>query len=160
VSSTISARRSLLWTAAILAVCTVFAVGGTTAHGRAAGLRHAPTTPLERLTTLAPGTSVATAMFRGDAARSGTYRGGGPALAGLAWRVATDGDVVSSPAIAGGVVYVGSNDGYLYALDLATGARRWRTSLGGGVSSAWCTRPAATAASPPSTPARARGDGV
>ena len=140
-SSTISARRSLHWTAAILAV---FAIGGTTAYGRAAGLRHVPTTPLDRLATLEPEApdashaataSPAPAMFRGDPARSGVYGGGGPALAGLAWRVPTDGDVVSSPAIAGGVVYVGSNDGHLYALDLATGARRWRANLGSGVSS-------------------------
>jgi outer membrane protein assembly factor BamB len=34
----------------------------------------------------------------------------------------------SSPAIAGGMVFVGSRDGGLYGLDLATGERRWRVS--------------------------------
>ncbi|TMB42999.1 MAG: hypothetical protein E6J55_14005, partial [Deltaproteobacteria bacterium] len=38
----------------------------------------------------------------------------------------TTGDVVSaSPAVVHGVVYVGSWDGFFYALDAATGAVRW-----------------------------------
>ncbi len=74
-------------------------------------------------------------MFRGGPAHTAVYRGGGTALAGLAWRAATDGDVISSPTIAGNVVYVGSNDGYLYAFDLHTGTRRWRANLGSGVAS-------------------------
>jgi eukaryotic-like serine/threonine-protein kinase len=77
---------------------------------------------------------VAQAMFRGDPAHHGAYHGGGPVLVGLAWRAATGADVVSSPVIAGDVVYVGSDDGWLYALDLATGARRWRVDLGSPVS--------------------------
>ena len=32
------------------------------------------------------------------------------------WRFTTGNDVLSSPAVVNGVVYVGSNDGYLYAL--------------------------------------------
>ena len=34
----------------------------------------------------------------------------------LLWRYKTDGEVSSSPAVVGGVVYIGSDDGYLYAL--------------------------------------------
>ncbi len=34
--------------------------------------------------------------------------------------------VQSSPAVVGGTVYVGARDGFLYAIDRATGARRWR----------------------------------
>jgi eukaryotic-like serine/threonine-protein kinase len=75
------------------------------------------------------------AMFRGDAAHTGQYTGGGRSLIGLAWRAPTDGDVISSPTIANGTVYVGSGDGHLYALDLATGVRRWRYDAGSGVSS-------------------------
>ena len=33
------------------------------------------------------------------------------------WRFKTDGDVWSSPAVSDGVVYFGSNDGYLRALE-------------------------------------------
>jgi outer membrane protein assembly factor BamB len=41
----------------------------------------------------------------------------------------------SSPAIEGGVVYVGSPDGYLYALDASSGAKVWSFGTGGKVSS-------------------------
>jgi hypothetical protein len=34
--------------------------------------------------------------------------------------------VQSSPAVADGVVYVGARDGFLYAIDAATGGERWR----------------------------------
>ena len=36
----------------------------------------------------------------------------------------------SSPAIAGGRVYVGSSDGKLYVLDAATGQKRWEFDAG------------------------------
>src|SRR5207244_9689621 len=43
-----------------------------------------------------------------------------------AWNF-TAGDVVSaSPAVVAGVVYVGSWDGFFYALDAATGALKWQ----------------------------------
>jgi outer membrane protein assembly factor BamB len=43
-----------------------------------------------------------------------------------AWSIRT-GDVVSaSPTVVGGVVYIGSWDGFFYALDAATGRRLWR----------------------------------
>lgn len=48
------------------------------------------------------------------------------------WSVATDGKVMSAPAIAhGGTAYVGGHDSRLYALDAATGAERWRFDTGG-----------------------------
>ena len=34
----------------------------------------------------------------------------------LLWRYQTGDDVSSSPAVVGGVVYVGSDDGYVYAI--------------------------------------------
>jgi len=74
---------------------------------------------VDRQTPVAP-----TSMFRGGPAHLGVHQGGGPTLLGLAWRAPTEGDVVSSPAIANGVVYVGSGDGGVYAVDLATGVRR------------------------------------
>ncbi len=83
------------------------------------------------LLALAPIPAVAqTAMFRGDAAHTGVYHGGGATLVGLAWRAETGGDVDSSPVIAGNAVYVGSNDGRLWSFDLATGATRWSRDLG------------------------------
>jgi len=67
-----------------------------------------------------------TATFRGDAAHSGVYDGAGVAtLHGVKWKFATKGQVISSPAIADGTVFVGSTDGKLYAVDQASGAQRW-----------------------------------
>ena len=47
------------------------------------------------------------------------------------WEFATGGRVDSSPVIAGDVVYVGSNDGNLYALNLADGTLLWKFTAGG-----------------------------
>jgi len=40
----------------------------------------------------------------------------------------------SSPAVIGGVVYVGSDDGGLYAIDAVTGTQVWRAATGGSIS--------------------------
>ena len=47
------------------------------------------------------------------------------------WRYATGGRVRSSPTVADGVVYVGSFDGHLYALDAARGTLRWKFATQG-----------------------------
>ncbi len=47
-----------------------------------------------------------------------------------AWTFATRARVESSPAIAGGRVFVGSNDGKFYVLNLATGAKLWEFEAG------------------------------
>ncbi len=39
----------------------------------------------------------------------------------------------SSPILSGGLVFVGSGDGYVYALDAATGAVRWKVNTNGQV---------------------------
>jgi len=66
-------------------------------------------------------------MFRNNAAHSGTYdAAGAPKFNAVKWTFHTHGEVVSSPAIAGGAVYVGSNDGILYAIDEQTGAAKWK----------------------------------
>ncbi len=56
-----------------------------------------------------------------------------PTAGDLVWRYETGDGVYSSPAVAGGVVYVGSGDRYLYALDAATGDLVWRYQTGDGV---------------------------
>jgi eukaryotic-like serine/threonine-protein kinase len=74
--------------------------------------------------------------FRSDSARNGVYASGTKdALAGWEWRVQTGGDVNSSPTIVRGVVYVGSGDGLLYALDVRSGATRWTFDAGSPVAS-------------------------
>ena len=51
------------------------------------------------------------------------------------WAYTTGNYVESSPAVVGGIVYVGSDDGKVYALDAATGHLRWTYTTGGGVAS-------------------------
>lgn len=46
------------------------------------------------------------------------------------WTFTTRARVESSPAIAGGRVFVGSNDGRFYVLNLATGAKLWEFTAG------------------------------
>ena len=46
------------------------------------------------------------------------------------WTYMTRARIDSSPAIAGGRVYVGSNDGRFYALDLASGKVVWQHDEG------------------------------
>ena len=46
------------------------------------------------------------------------------------WSYLTGSDVVSSPAVANGVVYVGSSDDNVYALNARTGAKLWSYTTG------------------------------
>jgi outer membrane protein assembly factor BamB len=46
------------------------------------------------------------------------------------WTFATQARVESSPAIAGGRVFVGSNDGRFYVLSLSNGAKLWEFNAG------------------------------
>lgn len=76
-------------------------------------------------------------MFQGGATHAGFYPGRpGPHLAGVQWRFATEGAVTSSPVVVGDVVYVGSGDGHVYALDRESGAERWRAKAAGAVDAA------------------------
>jgi eukaryotic-like serine/threonine-protein kinase len=75
-------------------------------------------------------------MFRGDAAHSGTYTGGGvPVLHGVKWRFRTQAAVLSTPAVVDGTVYFGSNDHRFYAVNAANGALRWKFATQGRVAS-------------------------
>jgi eukaryotic-like serine/threonine-protein kinase len=76
------------------------------------------------------------ASFRGDAQHSGLYKAAGvPRLTGLKWKFKAQGPVISSPAVVDGVVYFGSVDHFVYALDQTTGAQRWKQKTGGRVTS-------------------------
>jgi serine/threonine-protein kinase len=52
---------------------------------------------------------------------------------GVDWRFPTRADVGSSPAVVNGVVYVGSGDKNVYALNARTGAKLWSYATGDGV---------------------------
>jgi outer membrane protein assembly factor BamB len=82
------------------------------------------------------GDAFAQSMFRGDSAHTGAASGAAPRqFHRLKWRFLTGGRVVSSPVFEGGVLYVGSDDGSVYALDAASGQRRWRFATAGPVAS-------------------------
>jgi len=51
----------------------------------------------------------------------------------VAWTFETGGAIYGSAAVEGGGLFVGSSDGYLYALDRTTGSERWRFRTGGAV---------------------------
>lgn len=75
-------------------------------------------------------------MFRGGPAHTGVYAG--PAVRRsprVLWRFHTAGRVLGSPAIAGGAAFIGSTDGFIYAVEAATGALRWKARTGGRVTS-------------------------
>jgi glucose dehydrogenase len=71
------------------------------------------------------------AQFRANPEHTGVYGNGGtePGNTEL-WRFATGAGVYSAPAVANGVVYVGSEDKNLYAIDAATGKEKWRFTTG------------------------------
>ena len=66
-------------------------------------------------------------MFRGGPALLGVASGQLPAKLNLLWTFKTGGPVKSSAAIVGQRVFIGSHDGLLYELDLATGSKIWST---------------------------------
>jgi eukaryotic-like serine/threonine-protein kinase len=73
-------------------------------------------------------------MFRGNPEHTGHstasfFDGQG----GVRWRVQTGGAVRSSPAVTATRVFVGSGDGYLYAIDRSAGRVIWRFQAGGTV---------------------------
>ena len=78
---------------------------------------------------------LAVAMFRGDPAHLGSYNSASPGLTSVKWRFQTGGPIFSSAAVDGGVVYVGSNDGKLYAVRAADGGKVWAFATKGAVRS-------------------------
>ena len=79
--------------------------------------------------------SAQTAMFRGGPEHLGSYAGPVPTLDSVAWKFQTRGRVISSPAVAGGLVVVGSADGSLYGLNRSDGTQRWKFDTKGPVNS-------------------------
>src|SRR5262245_8468527 len=66
--------------------------------------------------------ALAQSTFHGNLSRTGVYPTAGPTqLNGVVWKFKTQGPIVGSPIIAGGVVYITSLDTHLYAVDQKTG---------------------------------------
>jgi hypothetical protein len=81
-------------------------------------------------------------MFRANLQRTGIYATLGiKHLRGVKWKFRTERVIeawFSSPTVTGGVVYFGSDDSYLYAVDARTGKLKWRFKTGGVVYSSPC----------------------
>jgi outer membrane protein assembly factor BamB len=74
-------------------------------------------------------------MFHHDPSHSGYTMSQAPKTSSLRWRYATGGPVASSPAVADGIVFAGSFDNRVYALDELTGAQIWNYTTKGAVGS-------------------------
>jgi len=79
--------------------------------------------------------SAQSAMFRGGPEHLGNYGGPVPTLETVAWKFQTRGRVISSPAVAGGLVIVGSTDNSLYGINTADGTQRWKFDAKGPIMS-------------------------
>jgi eukaryotic-like serine/threonine-protein kinase len=67
------------------------------------------------------------ASFRGNPQHTGVYNTAGiTKFSKVKWKFHTGGQVISSPAVSGGTVYVGSTDGILHAIDRESGVQRWQ----------------------------------
>jgi outer membrane protein assembly factor BamB len=69
-------------------------------------------------------------VFRGDATMTGVGTAKLPDQLEERWTFKTGNAIEGAPAIVDGVVYIGSSDKHLYALDLATGKQKWKVKLG------------------------------
>ncbi|MDS0284499.1 PQQ-binding-like beta-propeller repeat protein [Haloarcula onubensis] len=71
-------------------------------------------------------------MFQYDIANTGTTpdETGPQTPIGEQWSYQTGDSVASSPAVVDGIVYIGSNDGYVYALSAYDGTERWSFQTG------------------------------
>src|SRR5262245_49764180 len=81
---------------------------------------------------LAIGSAVAAdwPLFRGNALQNGVVDAQLPENLDVRWTFKTKDSIEGAVAIADGVVYAGSYDGYLYAIDLASGNEKWKVKLG------------------------------
>jgi outer membrane protein assembly factor BamB len=69
-------------------------------------------------------------LFRGNALQTGVATSTLPEQLAVRWKFEAKEAVEATAAIADNVVYVGSKDEHLYALDLATGVRKWAYKAG------------------------------
>ena len=64
-------------------------------------------------------------MFHHDSSHSGYSTSNAPTTNQTLWNYTTSYNVFSSPAVANGKVYIGSEEGSVYCLDASTGAKLW-----------------------------------
>jgi len=77
-------------------------------------------------------------MFRGGQQLLGRASGTLPDSLRFVWKFKTNGQVKSSPAIDDNVVFIGSSDGSVYAIDLESGHQVWAYQTGDAVEATPC----------------------
>ncbi|MGE5214422.1 MAG: PQQ-binding-like beta-propeller repeat protein, partial [Nitrospirota bacterium] len=78
----------------------------------------------------------AQSMFRGNPMHTGTYAGPAPRqFHRVKWKFPTGERVISSPVFKDNVIYFGSDDGNVYAVDAVTGHQIWKHVTNGPVPS-------------------------
>lgn len=66
-------------------------------------------------------------MFHANPAHTGAYASPGPVeFRGVKWSFKSAGPVLGSPVVADGIVYFGSTDYNLYAIDAVSGQQKWK----------------------------------
>ena len=80
-------------------------------------------------------TRYAWSMFHADLGHTGFSDSPAPGTNRTRWNCTTGGEVRSSPAVAAGTVFIGSNDSKVYALDQYSGEQKWSFTTGGEVQS-------------------------
>ena len=122
--------RGLVWVGAIDDICAFDA--------RSGALRHKIETPWGAASSYSSQVAATVAgshrLFVG--APSGLHAYSAP-TGQLLWQLPTDGYADASPAIEGGVVYVGSEGGIVYAVDAQSGQVRWKRETGDRSSRRW-----------------------
>jgi outer membrane protein assembly factor BamB len=86
--------------------------------------------PLSLVFLVAPLAAADWPLHRGGPTQTGVSEDKLPEKLGIVWQFRAKNSVESAPVIADGVVYVGSSDKNLYAIDLKTGQAKWTTPLG------------------------------
>ena len=118
--------RTVIWTISVVVACFFLAWG----FNRYRMKKNAPAeTGAQKniLTPANPGGSWP--QFHGNQAQSGYATGELPDRLTVVWRFKAADEVKSSPAVVNGIVYVGSSDKHIYAIDLKTGKQVWSKVL-------------------------------
>jgi outer membrane protein assembly factor BamB len=76
------------------------------------------------------------AQFRSDPAHTGVFASAAPKeISHVLWVFRTGGRVFSSPVVADGLVFIGSNDHFLHAIQVSTGHELWKFATDANVNS-------------------------
>ncbi len=128
---------SIVIVLSIAVIAAIVAAAGAVLFSRGAG--EGDTLPNNRVAGDAAAQTTARApwpIFRGNSAFQGIASGELPDELQLAWTFSTGGPVKSSAVVGDGVVYFGSDDYHVYAVDLASGTERWKFKTEGPVEAA------------------------